>query len=168
MPVDRYKLGGLFFSLTYEFARLERVMSKRMGLYSGQPRVLTTLKDNDGCTLSELSAHCGIGMPSLSVSVRNMAKTGLIRKDNSEKDSRAQHLFLTERGREKDWMFHEAIDQFYKEVLETLGERGSADAARGIEKITRFIQVRNEEELGRRWNSEALSKAESVDSRDVP
>lgn len=119
--VNRYDFGGLMFSLTHEYARLMRQVSVRAGLYTGQPRVLTMIKDNDGCTLKELSELCDIGTPSLSVSVRNMEKSGLLRRERGT-DGRNQKIFLTESGREKAVAFHLEIDRFYKEMLERLGE----------------------------------------------
>lgn len=122
MPVDRYKFGGLVFSVLYEFSKVQRKLSNNAGLYSGQPRILTILKDNAGCTLSELSQLCGIGLPSLSVSLRNMVKTGLIYKVIEEKGSRLQSLYLTEAGLDKAMAFHEQIDLLYKEFLDSLDD----------------------------------------------
>jgi DNA-binding MarR family transcriptional regulator len=139
MPVDRYKFGGRFFSLTYEFSKLERNLCGTAGLYVGQPRILTILKDNEGCTLSELSELCGIGMPSLSVSVRNMVKSGLIRKGNAEKDSRAQLLYLTDVGHTKAEIFHESIDAFYKNLLDALGDSGAEEADNLIHQLTKHV-----------------------------
>lgn len=122
MAVVRYDFGGLVFSTTYAFSRLERNFCKVAGIYQGQPRILTILKENEGITLSELSPLCNIGMPSLSVSLRNMQKSGLIRKEGTGKN---QKLFLTDVGREKALMFHVQIDSFYKEFLEHLGPEAS-------------------------------------------
>ena len=92
MAVVRYDFGGLVFSMTYDFGRLERNFCKVAGIYQGQPRILTILKENEGVTLSELSPLCNIGMPSLSVSLRNLQKSGLVRKDGTGKN---QKLYLT-------------------------------------------------------------------------
>ena len=145
MPIDRYEFGGLFFSLVYQHSRLERAMSRESGLYSGQPRVLTILKDNEGCTLSELSERCGIGLPSLSVSVRNMERGGLIRKVASKSDNRAQTLFLTDTGLAKARRFHELIDSFYSRLIDGLGEEGSLRARDTLERLVAFIKVADAE-----------------------
>lgn len=120
--MNRIQFGSLIFSLMYEFSKMERKMSSNAGLYSGQPRVLTILKFNEGCTLSELSEICGIGMPSLSVSVRNMEKSGLLRREISGSDGRVQKIYLTEEGYQRAEMFHEEIDAFYSEFLGGLSQ----------------------------------------------
>lgn len=122
--VNRYDFGGLMHSLFYEYNCLLREFSSKSGLYIGQPRILTMIKDNQGCTLSELSELMGVGMPSLSVSVRNMKKNGLIKADESR--SRSKGLYLTEEGMKKAMDFHLLIDKFLADFLENLGpERGN-------------------------------------------
>ncbi len=120
--MNRLEFGSLIFSLMYEFSKMERKMSSNAGLYSGQPRVLTILKFNEGCTLSELSEICSIGMPSLSVSVRNMEKSGLLRREISGSDGRVQKIYLTEEGYQRAQMFHDEIDAFYSDFLSGLPE----------------------------------------------
>lgn len=119
MAVERKDFGGLMFSVTYGFSRLQRNLCRRAGLYNGQPRVLTILMEQGSCTLKELSALCNIGMPSLSVSVRNMEKNGLILREGS---ARSRTLSLTETGRARALAFHEEIDVFYTTLLAELGE----------------------------------------------
>lgn len=150
MAVVRYDFGGLVFSTTYAFSRLERNFCKVAGIYQGQPRILTILKENEGVTLSELSPLCNIGMPSLSVSLRNMQKSGLIRKEGSGKN---QKLFLTDVGREKANLFHVQIDTFYKEFLEHLGPEASEQLNDSLKSFYDYLVSYNrafEEDHG--WN----------------
>lgn len=119
MSANRYDFGGLLHSVFYEYNCLQREYSSKAGLYSGQPRILTSIKDNEGCTLSELSELLGIGMPSLSVSIRNMKKSGLIRPDEGR--SRSKGIYLTEEGMKKAMDFHLLIDKFLADLFESLG-----------------------------------------------
>ena len=103
MPITRFDFGGLIFTVTRDFARLERNFCKVVGLYQGQPRILTILKSNEGVTLSELSPLCSIGLPSLSVSLRNLQKSGMIRKEGAGKN---QRIYLTDLGQDHARAFH--------------------------------------------------------------
>lgn len=141
MAVVRYDFGGLVFGVTYDFARLERNFCKVAGIYQGQPRILTILKQNEGVTLSELSPLCNIGMPSLSVSLRNLQKSGLVRKEGSGKN---QKLYLTETGRERALIFHEQIDAFYKEFLSGLGEEASEQLNQSLKRFDDYLKDFNE------------------------
>lgn len=130
--MNRIEFGSLIFSMMYEFSKMERKMSSNAGLYSGQPRVLTILKFNEGCTLSELSEICGIGMPSLSVSVRNMEKSGLLRREISGSDGRVQKIYLTDEGYQRAQMFHDEIDAFYTDFLATLSQQEIDELAKHL------------------------------------
>jgi len=122
MSVGRYEFGGLVYKFLYSYSTLLRGLSGRMGLFSGQPRILTAIKDNPGCTLSDLSELTGVGMPSLSVSVRNLTKAGLI-KNSKDAPHRSRGLYLTETGTEKAEAFHEEIDRFFAEYFDLAGEK---------------------------------------------
>lgn len=149
MAVVRYDFGGLVFSTTYDFSRLERNFCKIAGIYQGQPRILTILKENEGVTLSELSPLCNIGMPSLSVSVRNLQKSGLVRKEGTGKN---QKLFLTETGREKAELFHLQIDSFYKDFLEKLGPEASQQLNDSMQAFDDYLKEFNQQfEIQHGW-----------------
>lgn len=122
MAVSRIEFGSLVFATTYDFGRMERNFCKVAGIYQGQPRILTILNQNQGVTLSELSPLCNIGMPSLSVSLRNMQKAGLVRKEGTGKH---QKLYLTDAGKEQAQLFHQQIDGFYAQFLETIGSEAA-------------------------------------------
>lgn len=142
MAVVRYNFGGLVFGVTYDFARLERNFCKVAGIYQGQPRILTILKQNEGVTLSELSPLCNIGMPSLSVSLRNLQKSGLVRKEGTGKN---QKLYLTETGRERALIFHEQIDAFYKEFLSGLGDEAATQLNDSLQRFDDYLKDFNEQ-----------------------
>ncbi len=140
MAVDRFDFGGLLFQFTYEYARIQRTLCTRAGLYSGQPRILTIIKANPGCTLSELSEMVGVGMPSLSVSVRNMKKSGLICTGDAPGQSRC--LYLTPEGLKRANTFHEGIDQFLADSLEALGPEVSQNLSDSLTALVDYMQNR--------------------------
>ncbi len=139
MAMNRIALGSLIFNTHYNYNHLERqILCRKSKLYSGQPRILTILSSNEGCTLKELSAMCHIGMPSLSVSVRNMEKTGLVRKGSG---LRNQQLFLTEEGHRRALLFHEEIDRFYKAYVDSVGEERSQVLFDALLEYNQFIEA---------------------------
>lgn len=149
MAVVRYDFGGLVFGVTYDFSRLERNFCKVAGIYQGQPRILTILKENEGVTLSELSPLCNIGMPSLSVSLRNLQKSGLIRKEGAGKN---QKIFLTDTGRARALLFHQQIDGFYEEFLRELGPEASQQLNDSLKQFDDYLKKYNQQfELQHGW-----------------
>lgn len=152
MPISRYDFGGLVFTVTRDFARMERNFCKVAGLYQGQPRILTILKSNEGATLSELSPLCGIGLPSLSVSLRNLQKSGLIRKEGTGKN---QKLYLTEQGHQCALTFHQEIDNFFTQYFSTLGPQGAEAFGSALSSFDEFIAAFNDQyELHHGWKKD--------------
>ena len=152
MPISRYDFGGLIFTVTRDFSRLERNFCKVAGLYQGQPRILTILKSNEGVTLSELSPLCNIGLPSLSVSLRNLQKSGLIRKEGTGKN---QKLYLTEQGHQCAMTFHQEIDAFFTRYLTQLGSQQAELFSSTPHSFDQFICAFNEEyELEHGWKKD--------------
>ena len=152
MPISRYDFGGLVFTVTRDFARMERNLCKVAGLYQGQPRILTILKSNEGVTLSELSPLCGIGLPSLSVSLRNLQKSGLIRKEGTGKN---QKLYLTELGHQCAMIFHQEIDSFFTQYFSTLGPQGAEAFGSALQSFDKFIEDFNDQyELRHGWKKD--------------
>ena len=152
MPISRYDFGGLVFTVTRDFARMERNFCKVAGLYQGQPRILTILKSNEGVTLSELSPLCGIGLPSLSVSLRNLQKSGLIRKEGTGKN---QKLYLTELGHQCAMIFHQEIDSFFTQYFSTLGPQGAETFGSVLQSFDKFIEDFNDQyELRHGWKKD--------------
>ena len=152
MPISRYDFGGLVFTVTRDFARMERNFCKVAGLYQGQPRILTILKSNEGVTLSELSPLCGIGLPSLSVSLRNLQKSGLIRKEGTGKN---QKLYLTELGHQCAMIFHQEIDSFFTQYFSSLGPQGAEAFGSALQSFDKFIEDFNEQyELRHGWKKD--------------
>lgn len=152
MPISRYDFGGLVFTVTRDFARMERNFCKVAGLYQGQPRILTILKYNEGVTLSELSPLCGIGLPSLSVSLRNLQKSGLIRKEGTGKN---QKLYLTELGHQCAMIFHQEIDSFFTQYFSTLGPQGAEAFGSALQSFDKFIEDFNDQyELRHGWKKD--------------
>ena len=152
MPISRYDFGGLVFTVTRDFARMERNFCKVAGLYQGQPRILTILKSNEGVTLSELSPLCGIGLPSLSVSLRNLQKSGLIRKEGTGKN---QKLYLTELGHQCALTFHQEIDSFFTQYFSTLGPQGAEAFGSSLQSFDKFIADFNDQyELRHGWKKD--------------
>lgn len=143
--IKRFDFGNSLFSFFQEFEKLDRTICKMSNLYSGQPRVLTILMTGDGVTLKELANLCHIGMPSLSVSVRNMEKTGLVNKVVDSNDSRVCRIYLTELGRERGQTFHNTIDAYFKDIMDTFGETDSIylyDTLNKLHNITRNYNER--------------------------
>lgn len=62
-------------------------------------RVLAVLAAHEGANLTELAEATVIPQPSVSRLAANLAKRGLVARENGKTDSRNVHLFITPKGR---------------------------------------------------------------------
>ncbi len=70
-----------------------------LGVSITQIATLFYLRSNDGCLLKDLSIELSQNKSAITTLIERMGKNGLIQKVASEKDGRASHIFLTEKGR---------------------------------------------------------------------
>lgn len=86
------------------FIRLHRQKKREIffsyGLYSGQPPILFTLLETDGCTQKEIAQRLSISQATVAVSIRRLLKGGFISKSADDKDLRRNRIELTPKGRE--------------------------------------------------------------------
>ena len=136
--MDRYAFGGVMFSFFYEYERLMRHLSSKAGLYSGQPRIITVMHEHPGCTLSELSELIGVGMPSLSVSVRNMQKSGLVTMEGDR--AKGRRLYLTREGLKKAEAFDDIFDEFLQRFVDAIGEENEETVDAQMRRMVDIIR----------------------------
>lgn len=70
----------------------------KLGLYTGQPRVLFYLEKSPGISQRELSEILDISKEATSVSIRRLEKNGFVQRDECEKDRRINLLKLSDQG----------------------------------------------------------------------
>lgn len=73
----------------------------KIGLCSGQPKILEYLLENDGATPSEIACGCALDKSTIASLLLRMGKMHLITKTTNQEDGRSVNIFLTESGRQK-------------------------------------------------------------------
>lgn len=116
MQTQKYEFGDIFFSFINEFDKMERLICQKTSLYSGQPRILTVLMTEEGISLKRLAELTKLGMPSLSVSVRNLEKSQFVYKESVPGDNRTSLIYLTPKGRQQAENFHKLIHGFFQKL----------------------------------------------------
>lgn len=140
MSITRIEFGDFFFSFVHEYDKLERQLCRMTNLYSGQPRILTMLMTKDPVSLKELSSMTNLGMPSLSVSIRNLEKSGLvIRQKGITGDNRTCLISLTPEGRHHAEQFHELIHAYFMDIEDAFKPQNTAyitDIMKRLNEVT--------------------------------
>lgn len=109
----------------------------KLGLYPGQPQLLSALYKNDGCSQKELVDSLLVKPPTIAVTIRRMEKAGLLQCRSDANDLRKKKVYLTEKGRE----LHLKVEEISREI-EDQCLKGFTDAEKAL--IRRFlIQMRD-------------------------
>lgn len=95
--------GFLLFKITVLWQKKLGIIFNDLGIQQTQYAILASLKfyeeKNEKCTQAFLVEHARIDKMTLSKSVRQLEKSGLVRRKQSEEDARAVIVGLTSKGR---------------------------------------------------------------------
>lgn len=108
---------------------LKRVISKKVedtGIYRSQHRLLMMLGKHPDCSQTVLAEKMEISPAAVAVSLKKLEKSGYIKRQCDEEDSRMNHVVVTDKGREainKSIVYFQEIedamfDGFSEEELE--------------------------------------------------
>ncbi|MDE6731889.1 MAG: MarR family transcriptional regulator [Oscillospiraceae bacterium] len=96
---------------------------ERIGMKLSYRHVLKPLMEHDSLTQLQLVKITGLKAPTISISLRNMERDGLVRRDKkTDCDRRETHVCITDKGK-----------KMYAKVLEILG-RAEKTMLKGISK----------------------------------
>ena len=88
------------------FVRLRRRAMQRyfqsIGMFNGHPHLLFHIRRQPGITPKELAEHLEIAPATVAVSIKRLEAAELVQRQGDEKDKRVIHLFLTDKGVDKD------------------------------------------------------------------
>ena len=76
-------------------------VSNRLGLTTGQPKVLDFLQDHDGAMQKDIAQGCHIEPSSLSTILGGMERAGLLERSTCDENRRTVYVRLTDLGWEQ-------------------------------------------------------------------
>lgn len=109
-----------------------------LGLTTPKMRALAVLSVVDGLLIGELAVYAVVQQSTLSRALDSLAHDGLVRRVAHAEDSRATHVFLTERGREANNRLWPHMSEAYESMF-----RGISDAEKQAFTKTLQIMLRN-------------------------
>ena len=115
------KLRILISSMNRAFiARRKSVLKKSQsyGLYVGQPQVLAFVRQNPGCTQTEIAEHLGVSSASIAFSTKRLQKAGYLMKQVNHLNMRCNKLYVTHEGEEVLDRFKDVYDEMNLAMFE--------------------------------------------------
>lgn len=80
-----------------QFVRSQPLLEK-IGLYPGQPPLLFSLYKKNGQSQRELAENLGIKAATITVMIKRMEKTKMIKREQDVNDQRVSRIFITDAG----------------------------------------------------------------------
>ena len=98
---------------------IERVATKRLSEFNiphSYSSVILCLYDTEGKSQAELVKSLGLGQPTVVRTLDRMERDGFIKRKQSNKDRRIQHIYLTKKGQ----MAHRNVEKIGSDLLNDL------------------------------------------------
>jgi DNA-binding MarR family transcriptional regulator len=106
-----------------------------LGLYRGQPHVLSELWRQEGLTHSELATHKHVSPATITKMIQRMEEAGFVERRPDPRDQRVSRVYLTPAGREIQQRVFEVWQQLEKDTLGDLVDEERAVLRRLLIRI---------------------------------
>ncbi len=98
--MNRRYFHALLISISAEHRKRSRQYFQTLELTEGQPKVLSILREMEGCLQKELAEACHVEPATMTSLLKNMEQRGLIVKERQlVSGKRAYRIYFTEHGR---------------------------------------------------------------------
>lgn len=109
-PRDKVRPGMLINDVSRLIHDEMRNRERELGIKSGYRLLLFHLNKEDGVSQYQLTVKTHLKAPTVSLTLQNMERDGLVERRANRDDLRQTLVYLTPAGRELDQQFRESID----------------------------------------------------------
>lgn len=135
-------------SASYLFGRYVSVELEKIGMRASYRHMMKPLMENDSLTQLELVRLTGLKAPTVSITLRNMEREGIVYREKNDSDRRETHVSLTDKGRDMYRLITEALDKAEKIMLNNLTEKELKSVQNAVDKMSRnLLNELGEEEI---------------------
>lgn len=103
------------------------------------------VSEGGGVTISKLSEHLGISLPSVTLSINKLEKKGYVTKQKHEKDGRVVLVEFTKQGRKAERAHRYFHRSMVREVTELMTDDEKDALMHGIAKLDTFLKSKIQE-----------------------
>ncbi len=96
--------------------------AQKIGLTSGQPKILDYLYEHEGSDQKTIASYCEIEPATLASVLLRMEQKGLIERRQKEGNRRSLFVYMTEKGRSAADQMHEVFNQYDEEAAKNMIE----------------------------------------------
>ena len=115
----------------------------RIGMRYSYRHIMKPLMDNESLTQLELVKITSLKAPTISITLRNMERDGIVRREKNDNDRRETHVFITDKGKKMYAKVLTALDKAEKTMLTGLSEKELKAMRVTLEKMSANLKSEN-------------------------
>ncbi|MDE6728917.1 MAG: MarR family transcriptional regulator [Oscillospiraceae bacterium] len=116
---------------------------ERIGMRYSYRHIMKPLMENESLTQLELVKITNLKAPTISITLRNMERDGIVRREKNDNDRRETHVFITDKGRKVYAKVLTALDKAEKTMLKGLSEKELKAMRAALEKMSANLKIDN-------------------------
>ena len=106
--------------------------------------LMENVKENDkGLTQLELVKITKLKAPTISITLRNMERDGIVRREKNDADRRETHVFITDNGKKMYGKVLDALDKAEKTMLKGLSDKDLKAMRATLDKMSANLTAEN-------------------------
>lgn len=131
----------IFNEASFLYGEFISAEMERIGMRYSYRYVLNPLMENDSLTQLELVRITGQKPPTISITLRNMEREGIVERAKNGGDKRETHVSLTEKGKKMYAKVLASLEKMEKVVLKGISEKELNAMSSTVEKMKKNIET---------------------------
>lgn len=108
---------------------------ERIGMRYSYRHIMKPLMENESLTQLELVKITGLKAPTISITLRNMERDGIVRREKNDTDRRETHVYITDKGKKMYAKVLAALDKAEKMMLKGLSDKELSAMRTALDKM---------------------------------
>ena len=131
----------IFSEASFLYGEFISAEMERIGMRYSYRYVLNPLMENESLTQLELVRITGQKPPTISITLRNMEREGIVERAKNGGDKRETHVSLTEKGKKMYAKVLASLEKMEKAVLKGISEKELNAMSSTVEKMKKNIET---------------------------
>lgn len=113
---------------------------ERIGMRYSYRHIMKPLMENESLTQLELVKITNLKAPTISITLRNMERDGIVRREKNDNDRRETHVYITDKGKKMYAKVLTALEKAEKTMLKGLTEKELKSMRATLEKMSENLK----------------------------
>lgn len=116
---------------------------ENIGMRYSYRHIMKPLMENESLTQLELVKITELKAPTISITLRNMERDGIVRREKKDSDRRETHVFITDKGKKMYTKVLDALKKAEETMLNGLTEKELKSMRTTLEKMCVNLRFEN-------------------------